>query len=511
MLPSASRLAAVAPWDEGSPAVHGPDVYGASADKPFLYAIPATGERPLRFQAETLPDGLRLDPATGHIRGAAHREGDFSILVRVENRHGKAEKELLIAVGRGLALTPPMGWNSWNAWRRWVDDDKVRAAVDGLVRTGLAARGYSYVNIDSCWQGGRGGKHNAIQPNRKFPDMHALAKYIHDRGLKFGIYSSPWTVPWGCFERTAVADWGGPGLIGCSSGPPDDDYTPASIPTGQYVGVEKHEPEDVAQWLEWEVDFLKYDWRPTDPRSLERMGRLLKESSRDIVLSICTEARLKHVETYKRWAHMWRGIPDTFDTWSSVLTNAFMSDDYHGEDWRPHIGPGGWHDLDMLALGPQFHTATSTCPNRLTPDEQITHMTAWALYPSPLILSCNLDDASEFELRLFGNEEVIAVNQDRLGKPAVRLREERFQSPDEKRPRRNVRIWARPLSGDRFAVGFFNLADVPDELSLDLKTLGLCKGARVRNLWERRDLGRVCDRFVISVPAHGAQLVTLKS
>ena len=104
-----------------------------------------------------------------------------------------------------------MGWNSWNAWRRWVDDAKVRAAADGLVRTGLAARGYSYVNVDSCWQGARGGKHNAIQPNRKFPDMRSLADYIHAQGLKFGIYSTPWTVPWGCSEKEAVADWGGTG------------------------------------------------------------------------------------------------------------------------------------------------------------------------------------------------------------------------------------------------------------------------------------------------------------
>jgi hypothetical protein len=97
------------------------------------------------------------------------------------------------------------------------------------------------------------------------------------------------------------------------------------------------------------------------------------------VLSICTGARLPHVEAYRRWAHLWRGIPDTADQWSSLLTNGFMSEDYLQEDWRPHIGPGAWYDLDMFALGPQFHTPTSSCPNRLSRDEQITHMTAWAL------------------------------------------------------------------------------------------------------------------------------------
>lgn len=503
-------LAAVPPWDQGPPVIHGPDVYGVSPNKPFFHAIPATGERPVKFDAEGLPHELQMDSATGHITGTVKREGDLRILLRAKNRHGKAERELVIAVGRGLALTPPMGWNSWNAWRRWVDDGKVRAAADGLVRTGLAARGYTYVNIDSCWQGARGGPHNGIQPNRKFPDMRSIGGYLHALGLKFGIYSTPWTVPWGCSEKDAVADWGGPGLIGCSSGVPDPDYRPNSIPEGRYVGMEKHEAQDVAQWLEWGVDFLKYDWCPTDPKSLERMGRAVKAAARDIVFSICTEARLVHVNEFRTWAHMWRGIPDTFDNWASLLRNAFMSDDYLQEDWRPHIGPGAWHDLDMMALGPQFHTHASSCPNKLTPDEQITHMTAWALYPSPLILSCDLTALSDFELRLFGNDEVIAVNQDRLAQPATRVGEERNQLPGSRQPGRNGRIWARPLADGSFAIGFFNLADSPDELSLDLKTLGLSGSVAARNLWEQRELGRTQDRLSISVPPHGAQMIRVK-
>lgn len=165
-----------------------------------------------------------------------------------------------------------MGWNSWNAWRQWVDADKVRAAAEKLVTTGLAARGYTYINIDSCWQGERGGTHGAIQPNRKFPDMKSLATRIHDLGLKLGIYSTPWTVPYGCSKKQAQEDWNGPCLIGCSSGNPDPDYPPNSISEGYYVGSSKHEAQDVAQWVEWGVDFLKYDWNPTDPQSLKRMG-----------------------------------------------------------------------------------------------------------------------------------------------------------------------------------------------------------------------------------------------
>jgi alpha-galactosidase len=504
------RLASVSSWDQGVPGIHGPDVYGASAGKPFLYAIPATGERPLAFSAEGLPAGLRLNPTSGHITGRISNEGDFRVLLKAENKHGKTEKEFVIAIGRGLALTPPMGWNSWNAWRHWIDDAKVRAAADGLVKLGLAARGYTHVNVDSCWQGARGGPHNAIQPNRKFPDMRALGDYLHAQGLKFGIYSTPWTVPWGCSEKDTIENWGGPGLIGCSSGDPDPDYVPNSIPGGRYVGVNKHEAEDVAQWAEWGVDFLKYDWMPTDPKSLERMGRCVRAAARDIVLSICTEARLVYAETFKAWAQMWRGIPDTADNWASLMQNAFLSDGDGQENWRPHIGPGAWRDLDMFALGPQFQTPTSSCPNKLTEDEQITHMTAWAIYPSPLILSCDLTALSDFELRLFANEEVIAVNQDRLGKPAIRLREERSQSLLADQPHRNARISARPLADGSFAVAFFNLSTVPDEFTLDLQDIGLSGSVTVRNLWEGRDLGRSQSRLSISVPAHGAQLVRIK-
>ena len=226
------RIAAVTPWNQGEAAIHGPGIYGASIGKPFLYAIPATGERPLQFSAEGLPEGLSLHTSTGHITGAAREAGHSDVLLRAENVHGTAEKVLRIVIGDGLALTPPMGWNSWNAWRHWVSDARVRSAAEKLVTTGLAARGYSYVNIDSSWQGKRGGALGAIQPNAKFPDMGSLADHIHDLGLKLGIYSTPWTIPWGCTTEEAAEEWGGLGLIGCSSGEPDPDYVPNSVAKG---------------------------------------------------------------------------------------------------------------------------------------------------------------------------------------------------------------------------------------------------------------------------------------
>lgn len=505
-------LAKVDPWDSGAPRIHSPAVTGASAGKPFFYAIPVTGERPVTYRVESLPEGLHVDERTGFITGHVAREGNYRVLLRATNRHGKAEKEFEIAIGRGLALTPPLGWNSWNAWRRWVDDGKVRAAADAIVATGLAARGYTYVNIDSCWQGERGGPHNAIQPNRKFPNMKRLADYIHGKGLKFGIYSTPWVEPWGCTAAEAKADWGGGALIGCSSGENDPEFPRQHQISGKFVGTEKHEPNDVAQWVEWGVDFLKYDWAPTDDIALERMGRPLKAAPRDIVLSVCTTARLIWAEAYLKWAEMWRSIPDTEDTWPSVLDNGFVADDRMGcEDWRQYVRPGKWNDLDMMALGPQFDTNTSTKANRLTPAEQVTHMTLWALYPSPLILSCALEAINDFELRLFGNEEVLAINQDRLGKAATRVREERTRRLVGGDRLRNFRIHARPLADGSVAVGVFNHAEEDDQIAVTAQDLGLTGRFAARNLWERRDLGNFDGRLEITVPGHGAQLLQLQA
>jgi alpha-galactosidase len=508
----AIRLAAVAPWNEGTPAIHGPALTAASAGKPFLYTIPATGERPMTFSVEALPSGLVADSTTGQITGTVADAGEYRVLLQVQNRHGRAEKVFDIVIGRGLTLTPPMGWNSWNAWRRWIDDAKVRAATDAMIHSGLAARGYTYINIDSCWQGQRGGKHFAIQPNRKFPDMRALSDYIHRCGLKFGIYSTPWVCPWGCTGAEAAAEWGGGELIGCSAGDPDPDHV-CIHPNdhAKYVGKDKYEANDVAQWIDWNVDYLKYDWTPTDPASTERMGRCLHAAPRDIVFSLCTGAEIEHVATYKKWANLWRGARDTQDTWNNILATGFYAEEVHRqENWRPHISPGNWYDLDMLALGPQFHTQTSTTSCKLTADEQITHMSYWALFPSPIFLSCNLVELDDFTLRLFCNEEIIAINQDRLASPAVRVKELLQTSLTSSHRLHDYRIHARRLADDTLAVGFFNLADHADELSITLNELQISGSVAVRNVWERRDLDPTNDRIVLHVPSHGSQIVTLR-
>ncbi len=207
---------------------------------------------------------------------------------------------------------------------------------------------------------------------------------------------------------------------------------------------------------------------------------------------------------------MWRSIPDTADQWYSVLNNGFFSDDFIGcEDWRPCVRPGTWNDLDMLALGSQFKSMTETAPNRLTPDEQITHMTLWALYPSPLFLSCGLEALSDFELRLFANEEVLAVNQDRLGACATRVRETRVRRLGDRRLH-YTRLHARPLANGDVAVGVYNLGESEDKVETTAEELGFSRVFAVRDLWERRDVGRHEERLIVNVPPHGARLFRLR-
>ncbi|HEY5139919.1 MAG TPA: glycoside hydrolase family 27 protein, partial [Methylococcales bacterium] len=206
------------------PAIHGPRIVGATPGKPFLFLIPATGEGPLTFEAENLPEGLALNPAMGIIHGTLKGSGETSALLGVSGPKGTAARKLTIVGGRHkLALTPPMGWNSWNVWAGSVDAAKVRAAADWLVKSGLAAHGYQYINIDDTWEAKRDAT-GEIVPNEKFPDMKALADYVHSKGLKLGIYSSP-------------------GPTTCAG----------------YEGSYRHEAQDVNTYAKWGIDYLKYD------------------------------------------------------------------------------------------------------------------------------------------------------------------------------------------------------------------------------------------------------------
>jgi alpha-galactosidase len=217
----------IAPSRTSAPMINYPRVTGATPGRPFLFRIPASGDGELTFAAQNLPAGLTLDVKSGIISGALRVPGRWNVPVTVRNAADQTSSTVLTIVGNtdALALTPPLGWNSWNVWAAKVDDAKVRAAADGMVASGLAAQGFTYVNIDDAWEGERT-PDGEITSNEKFPDMKALAEYVHSKGLKIGIYSSPG--PRTCQER--------------------------------FAGSYQHEAQDARTWAAWGFDYIKYDW-----------------------------------------------------------------------------------------------------------------------------------------------------------------------------------------------------------------------------------------------------------
>jgi alpha-galactosidase len=463
----------IAANDEPTPRLNGPRVVGTTPGREFIYRLPVTGAAPLTCTVTNLPPGLTFDAATGVIRGRVEKEGTTPVAITVRNRYGTARATLRIVAGRNkLALTPPMGWNSWNVWGTQVSDEKVRAAAEALERTGLAACGYRYVCIDDGWQGRRTPE-GVMQPNERFPDMKALGDWLHARGFLFGMYTSP-------------------GPFTC----------------GRYLGSWRHEEADARLYASWGVDYLKHDWcsyegiaRQKTPEVLQQpyivMRTALDKTDRDIVYAIC-QYGMGEVWTWARQpnigGNLWRTTGDIEDTWQSVSEIGFR----HSPLAR-FAGPGGWNDPDMLVLG-VVGWGEKTRPTRLTPDEQITHMTLWALLAAPLILGCDLTRLDEFTRRLLTNPEVIGIDQDELGIPATR----RDTAQD------GTEVWARPLADGRLAVGLFNRSNDTQTVTANWRDLGLRGRCTVRDVWQRRDVGTFDQVFAALVPPHGARLLLLR-
>lgn len=460
--------------DPQEPAIHGARVVGATPGRPFLFRVPATGEGPLKFEAENLPPGLSLDPAKGIISGSIEKEGVYVARIRVRGPKGRAARNLNIVGGKNkLALTPPMGWNSWNVWGLSVSDEKVRAAADAMVSSGLAAKGFQYINIDDGWEDGRDADGN-ILTNDKFPDMKALADYVHSLGLKLGIYSSP-----------------GPKTC------------------GRYEGSHGHEEQDAASYARWGIDYIKYDWCSYKLEVIDaglevfrdplvwfkapyvKMGEILDGVDRDIVYSICFYG-LWDVEKWGADAggNLWRTTGDIRDTWASMSIIGFGQNGL-----EKHAGPGHWNDPDMLVVGkvgwgPTLHES------RLTPDEQITHITLWSMLASPLLIGCDMANMDKLTVDVLTNSEVIEVNQDPLGVQAAR-----------RSKKGKTEVWSRPLWDGAVAVALFNRGDAAAEVTARWKDVGLSGSQPVRDLWLKKDLGSHDGSFAAPVPAHGALLL----
>src|SRR5688572_8866009 len=180
------------PPPPATPRINGPRIYGQRPGRPFLYTIPATGDRHMTFAADGLPEGLIINTDTGRITGTTSANGEHRVTLRATNARGSAEAPFRILIGESIALTPPMGWNSWNCWAGAVDQDKTLRSARAMAKSGLINHGWTYINIDDTWQGKRDPQTKALQGNEKFPDMKTLCDEIHNLGLKAGIYSTPW-------------------------------------------------------------------------------------------------------------------------------------------------------------------------------------------------------------------------------------------------------------------------------------------------------------------------------
>jgi alpha-galactosidase len=477
-----------------TPRINSAKVFGASPGNPILYTISATGKRPMQFSVMNLPKGLLLDEQTGIISGKISKKGIYETTLKAKNELGEASKKLKINIGDTIALTPPIGWNGWNSWESSLDREKVIASAEAMVKKGLSNHGWTYINIDDSWQGVRGGKLNALQPNSKFPEIKEMVDYIHSLGLKAGIYSTPYISSYAAY-------------VGGSSDFPKGGETHDSIKINRQpfmrIGKHRFETNDALQMAEWGFDFLKYDWR-IDVNSTERMSAALKKSGRDIVFSISNNAPIEKADDWARLTNMWRTGPDIRDSWTSLYLLSFTID-----NWAEYAGPGHWNDPDMMILG-NVSTGAEIHPTRLTPDEQYTHVSIFSLLAAPLLIGCPIEQLDDFTLNLLTNDEVIDINQDPLGKPARLMADEN-----------GVQIWTKPLEDGSFAVGLFYTDDFGktpqtyfrwgDETSktftFDFAKAGLNGKWKLRDVWRQADLGEFDGSFSTEIRHHGVVLL----
>ena len=457
------------PPESPKPRINTPPVYGCSPGAPFRFLIAASGKRPMTFDASGLPEGLSLDKKTGIITGKTDKAGEFKVVFTAQNAFGKVNKTLQLKVGTRICLTPPMGWNSWNCWGLSVSDARVRASADAMKKSGLINHGWTYMNIDDGWESPQRTPSGELLSNEKFPDMKALADYVHDLGLKIGIYSSPG-------ERTC----------------------------GGFLASWQHEGQDAATWAAWGIDYLKYDWCSYSAKAPEKpslddfrkpyihMRSELNKTGRDIVYSLCQYG----MGDVWKWGgdvggNLWRTTGDIEDTWESLLNIGFAQ-----ETPASYNSPGfGWGDPDMLIVG-LVGWGDHLHQTRLTPSEQYTHISLWALLSAPMLIGCDLARLDPFTYNLLANDEVNAIDQDALGKGATRV----IHNDD-------LQVWVKELADGHRAIGVFNLKNEARRVRFAWKDAGLAVPKKVRDVWRQKNLPASGAAFSADLPAHGCALL----
>ncbi len=366
-----------------------------------------------------------------------------------------------------LAQTPPMGWNSWNTFGANINEGLVRETADAFVAQGLKDAGYDYVVIDDLWEADERDAYGRLVPDPdKFPGgMKALADYVHERGLKFGIYSCAGTHTCG--------------------------VKPASF---------GYEEEDARTFAEWGVDFLKYDfcYKPPGVEGIalyEKMGQALRATGRPIVFSVCEWGTMEpwHWAAPRAGAHMWRTTGDINDSWESVENIGFERQ----SGLEKFAGPGHWNDPDMLVVG--MHGEGNVARGGCTDEEYRTHFSLWCMLAAPLMVGCDVRNMGEATRELLTAPEVIAVNQDPLGRQGYCLGHDGHKGE----------VWKKVLADGSVAVGFLNRNPKHRRrLGASWQALGLHdrRPAIVRDLWAREDRGEFTRSFSDVVEPHGSKL-----
>ena len=377
----------------------------------------------------------------------------------------------------GLALTPPMGWNSWNTFACNINEQLVKDVADKFIEYGLKDAGYEYIVIDDGWmEMERDENYNLVPDHKKFPNgMKSVADYVHSKGLKFGIYN-------------------------CAG----------SLTCGGYPGTRGFEYQDAKLYASWGVDFIKYDWCSTQnlnaKGAYETMRDAIHKAGRPMIFSICEWGDNQPWLWAEDIGHMWRISGDIVNCWDCELSHGNWS--AWGlwpiirmrQNIRQYNGPGHWNDLDMMEVG-----------NGFTAAEDRVHFTMWCILSSPLVLGNDVRSMNKETRDLLTNKEVIAINQDSLGVQGFRFMNEN-----------DIEIWVKALANDEWAIAFVNMRNAENTINYDWakhpimdalvnRTLNIGKRTyKVRDLLKHKDLGTTSTPLKATLAAHDVVVVRLK-
>ena len=490
------------------PRINGPKIFGARPGKKFVYRIPCQGERPIVFVVEDLPVGLELDAERGIITGTAPAEkGDYTTKITAKNEHGEATRSFKLVVGDKLELTPPTGWNSWGGHMINVSDEVIRKAADVFVERGLADVGFRYIGIDDCWmrtspemhanrnaatikkhasfnyEGVIGPVRDAdgnILPNSKFPDMKAMTDYVHHRGLKTGIYSSP-------------------GPVTCQN----------------FAGSYEHERLDAARYARWGIDLLKYDqcsagrviaqMKKTDPgftpaRFWNVMATSLRAQDRDISFNLCQYGK----DDPWTWApeigiQSWRIGGDL----NHHVDHYFQQALRIAVDLREYSKPGQWNDPDFMYIHRIKDVWKMGEPSEEIPldtNQRYQYVTLWSIVCAPFFFSCDIENIDDFTIGLLTNADVVNINQDELGHVAEVIRND-----DQ-----TETVMAKKLANGSLALAVFNRNDQKTKaITVDWHELGASRRQKVFDVWRQKEIGVMENGIRVRLSPNGVGLFVL--